>query len=111
MSKRKKRLEKIRQNPKNVRRDELDSTLQDAGFSPDFTAGSHTTYRHSSGMRITVAAHDQFVPAYIVRQALKAIDSLPKTGDDSANDDDENDDEQDSGRLFSPSLSSENYPG
>lgn len=83
MSKRKKRLEKLRRNPKNVRPEELDSVLQDFGFSPDFSVGSHVTYRHPSGARITVAAHGSHVPAYIVKQALKAIDVL------GANDEDE----------------------
>ncbi len=64
MSKRKKRLEKLRRNPKNVRKEELDTVLLDFGFSPDFTAGSHTTYRHESGARVTVAGHSQHLPAY-----------------------------------------------
>jgi len=82
MSKRKKRLEKIRQNPKSVRLQELDTVLQDFGFSPDFTAGSHTTYRHATGLRVTVAAHGQHVPAYIVKQAITVIDSVIETEDD-----------------------------
>lgn len=67
MSKREKRLAKLRNNPKNVRKDELDEVLQGFGFTPDFTAGSHVTYRHSSGARITVAAHGANVPVYIVK--------------------------------------------
>lgn len=82
MSKRKKRLEKIRQNPKTVRLQELDTVLQDFGFSPDFTAGSHTTYRHETGLRVTVAAHGQHVAAYIVKQAITVIDSVIETEDD-----------------------------
>ena len=89
MSKRKKRLEKLRRNPKSVSRIELDNVLQDYGFTPDFTSGSHTTYRHLSGMRVTVAVHGSQVPAYIVKQALKAIDSLPEKGEDSENEDSE----------------------
>ncbi len=82
MSKRKKRLEKLRQNPKTVRLKELDSVLRDFGFSPDFTAGSHTTYRHESGLRVTVAVHGQHVVAYIVKQAIAAIDSILEITDD-----------------------------
>jgi predicted RNA binding protein YcfA (HicA-like mRNA interferase family) len=89
MAKRDKRLEKLRQNPKNVRKDELDSVLRSAGFSPDFTAGSHVTYRHPSGARVTVAAHGAHLPAYIVKQALKAIDSLLIEDDNDENDEDE----------------------
>lgn len=86
MSKRKKRLEKLRQNPKTVRLKELDSVLQDFGFSADFTAGSHTTYRHKNGLRVTVAAHGQHVPAYIVKQAINAVDSILETTDDEDSD-------------------------
>jgi predicted RNA binding protein YcfA (HicA-like mRNA interferase family) len=82
MSKRRKRLDKLRRNPKNVTRQQLDVVLQDFGFSADFTAGSHTTYRHESGARVTVASHGSEVPAYIVKQALKAIDSLEENEDD-----------------------------
>jgi predicted RNA binding protein YcfA (HicA-like mRNA interferase family) len=82
MSKRKKRLEKLRQNPKTVRLKELDSILRDFGFSPDFTAGSHTTYRHEHGLRVTVAVHGQHIAAYIVKQAIAAIDSILETDDD-----------------------------
>jgi len=83
MSKRKKRLEKLRRNPKNVRPEELDGILQDFAFTPDFSAGWHVTYRHSSGARVTVAAHGQHVPSYIVKQALKAIDALTIDEDES----------------------------
>ena len=83
MSKRKKRLEKIRQNPKTVRIKELDVVLRDFGFTPDFTEGSHTTYRHETGLRVTVAAHgQQHIAAYIVKQAIAAIDSILETADD-----------------------------
>ena len=82
MSKRKKRLEKIRQNPKTVRITELDIVLRDFGFSPDFTAGSYTTYRHVTGLRVTVAVHGQHIAAYIVKQAITVIDSILETMDD-----------------------------
>lgn len=85
MSKRQKRLEKLRRNTKNVRLEELDTVLNDFGFTADFTTGSHTTYRHGSGARVTVAVHGSFVPAYIVKQALKAIDSISEKDDDSDN--------------------------
>jgi predicted RNA binding protein YcfA (HicA-like mRNA interferase family) len=81
-TKRAKRLQKMRRNPKNVRRDELDQVLRDYEFSPDFTAGSHITYRHPGGARITVATHGPHVPTYIVKQALKAIDALNAIDED-----------------------------
>jgi predicted RNA binding protein YcfA (HicA-like mRNA interferase family) len=86
MSKRKKRLERLRRNPKNVRPEELDSVLKEFGFIPDFSAGSHVAYRHPSGVRITVAAHGQHVPSYIVKQALKAIDMLAINDEDETED-------------------------
>ncbi len=93
MSKRKKRLEKIRRNPKNVTRNDLDVVLKDYGFTPDFTAGSHVTYRHKSGVRITVATHKSQLPAYIVKQALTAIDALPD--EDTKDEETEGEHEQD----------------
>jgi predicted RNA binding protein YcfA (HicA-like mRNA interferase family) len=87
LSKRKKRLEKLRRNTKNVRLEELNAVLGDFGFTPDFTAGSHTTYRHVSGARVTVAVHGAVVPAYIVKQALKAIDSVSESDDDNGQSD------------------------
>ncbi len=41
MSKRKKRLEKIRRSPKNVSLDELRKVLEDCGFVLDRVTGSH----------------------------------------------------------------------
>ncbi len=96
MTKRDKRLAKLRQNPKNVRQQDLDQVLSDFGFAPDFTAGSHITYRHPSGRRITVVAHGPHVPPYVVRQALNAIDSLKATDENALKDEDEQvSDEQD----------------
>ncbi len=89
MAKRDQRLEKLRRNPKNVRKDELDAALHDFGFTPDFASGSHVTYRHPSGAKVTVAAHGAHVPAYIVKQALKAIDSLAAEDDNEKKDEDE----------------------
>jgi predicted RNA binding protein YcfA (HicA-like mRNA interferase family) len=90
VSKRKKRLEKMRRNPKNVRHDELDTVLRDYGFTPDFTAGSHTTYRHPSGVRVTTVTHGALVRTYIVKQALKAIDTLIEKEDDNEKEDNGN---------------------
>ncbi len=95
MTKREKRLEKMHRNPKNIRKAVLDSVLQDFDFTPDFTSGSHVTYRHPSGARITVVAHGAHVPTYIVKQALKAIDRVSTADDNDDNsegmDDGEND--------------------
>jgi hypothetical protein len=44
MSKRDKRLQKIRQNPKSVTFDELKQVLEDFGFVQVRTSGSHHTF-------------------------------------------------------------------
>lgn len=95
MTKRQKRLQRIRQNIKSVRFAELDIVLKDFGFMPDFTAGSHITYRHQSGARVTIASHKQHLPAYIVKQALKAIDESAQTTDDETHVDEEDTDADD----------------
>jgi predicted RNA binding protein YcfA (HicA-like mRNA interferase family) len=46
MTKREKRLEKIRRNPKAVSKDELDQVLNDYGFVRREGKGSHTVYQH-----------------------------------------------------------------
>jgi predicted RNA binding protein YcfA (HicA-like mRNA interferase family) len=76
MTKRKKRLEKLRRNPKNVRTDILDAILLEFGFVRGKTKGSHITYRHPSGSRITIAPHGAIAPEYAVRTAIEAIDQL-----------------------------------
>ena len=63
--------------------------MRDFEFSPDFAAGSHVTYRHPSGVRITVAVHGSRVPAYTVKQALKAIDSVIAAEVETGENDDE----------------------
>jgi hypothetical protein len=44
MSKRQKRLEKVRQNPKNVSFETLKTLLEDYGFEHIRTSGSHHTF-------------------------------------------------------------------
>ncbi len=86
MTKREKRLEKIRRNPKNVSKEELDLVLTDYGFVRREGKGSHTVYQHpDQETPIVVAAHGKHVPAYIVKQVLDVIDRLieRETADDS----------------------------
>lgn len=86
MTKRQKRLAKIRNNQKNVSKNELDQVLRDFGFVKREGKGSHTVYQHPDAETlIVVAAHAQHVPAYIVKQVLTAIDRVieRETADDS----------------------------
>lgn len=86
MTKRKKRLDKLRRNPRNVRVDILDTILIEFGFLRGKMQGSHITYRHPSGLRITVAPHGAIAPEYAVRAAIEAIDQLTidETADEQA---------------------------
>lgn len=95
MSKRKKRLEKIRRNPKNVRRDEIDTLLLEYGFERGVMRGSHLTYRHSTGIRITIAPHGSTVAVYSVKQAISAIDELKLQEDETKVDTEVDDDGKD----------------
>lgn len=45
MSKREKRLQKLRQNQKDVSFEELRQVLEDHGFTLDHATGSHFTFR------------------------------------------------------------------
>jgi predicted RNA binding protein YcfA (HicA-like mRNA interferase family) len=77
MTKREKRLEKVRQNPKHASKDVLDQILSDYGFVRREGKGSHTVYQHpGQETPIVVAAHGKHVPAYIVKQVLDAIDHV-----------------------------------
>lgn len=89
MTKREKRLQKVRQNPKNVTQEELDIILKDFGFEPRAGKESHTVYQHSQLENpIVIAVHGTHVPAYIVKQVLAAIDRIIL---EVAEDEDEND--------------------
>jgi predicted RNA binding protein YcfA (HicA-like mRNA interferase family) len=77
MTKRAKRFAKIRQNPKNVTKNELHSLLIDYGFVQRSGKGSHTIYQHpDEPTPLVVAAHGAHVPTYIVKQALAAIERI-----------------------------------
>jgi predicted RNA binding protein YcfA (HicA-like mRNA interferase family) len=87
MSKRKKRLEKICQNPKNVSFEELRKVLEDYGFELDRIRGSHHTFRlerENSVINFVVPyARLPLKPIYIKR-AVEIIDELNKEEDDDA---------------------------
>jgi predicted RNA binding protein YcfA (HicA-like mRNA interferase family) len=92
MSKREKRLSKIRQNPKHVSKDELDQVLVDYGFINREGKGSHTVYQHpGEETPIVVAVHGKHVPAYIVKQVLAAIDRIDQQEEFDDSDESEDD--------------------
>jgi predicted RNA binding protein YcfA (HicA-like mRNA interferase family) len=78
MSKREKRLQRLRQNPKNVSFDELKQVLEDYGFEHVRTAGSHHTFiAQTAGYdwRLTIPFNRPIKQAYVM-QALTAIDQI-----------------------------------
>jgi predicted RNA binding protein YcfA (HicA-like mRNA interferase family) len=85
MTKREKRLEKIRQNPKHVNKSQLEQILVDFGFIRRDGKGSHTIYQHHKlETPVVIAVHGQHVPEYIVKKTLAAIDKISEqeTSDD-----------------------------
>lgn len=78
MSKRQKRLARLRQNPKNVSFEELKQVLIDYGFEHIRTAGSHHTFIaivDDRDWRLTIPFNRPVKTPY-VRAALEAIDAI-----------------------------------
>ena len=95
MSKREKRLQKLRQNPNSVAFDDLEQVLNDAGFELDHVTGSHHVFRASVGddvWTLVIPFARPVKPAY-VRKAVAAIDEViaaqPKHDGDSREQSDE----------------------
>ena len=76
MTKREKRLQKLRQNPKNVAFEELRQVLEDEGFTLDHATGSHHIFRRVIGERVfrVVIPYARPVKSPYVRQVLAAVD-------------------------------------
>jgi predicted RNA binding protein YcfA (HicA-like mRNA interferase family) len=91
MSKRKKRLERIRQNPKHVTKEAVEQVLTDYGFIKREGKGSHTVYQHpNEATPLVIAVHGKHVPAYIVKQVVLALDRVieqEQVDDDESEDD------------------------
>ncbi len=92
MSKRKKRLQKLRNNPKDVSFDDLRLVLEDYGFELQNIVGSHYTFRimiDENPHLLVIPFHRPIKPIY-VKKALQLIDRL-------INEEDTEEDESDSG--------------
>ena len=89
MSRRQKRLERIRRNPNNVSLADLRSVLEDYGFEHRRTSGSHYTFAYVLGgvtRLFTVPFRRPIKPIY-VRQALHIIDQIAQEqGEDEPDD-------------------------
>lgn len=76
MSKIAKKLSKFRQNPKNVRYDELESLLLHLGFIKRQSAGSHVVFTYPGEHPITVPITKPFLKPTYVRNVIRVIDDL-----------------------------------
>ena len=96
MSKRQKRLERIRQQPNNVSLDDLRRVLEDYGFEYKQTVGSHYTFSYVLGSqtKLFVVPFRRPVKPVYVKRALKLIDQIiEEQGEDEP---DESDSEEES---------------
>ena len=78
MSKREKRLLKIRQSQKDVSMQELRQLLEDFGFKYEPTDGSHYIFRYNNGglnFKIPIPFHRP-IKEYYVKQVIKLIDQI-----------------------------------
>ena len=77
MTKKEKALLRLRQNPKNVRFDNIDLVLEYFGFERRQPGGgsSHYFYRYKQ-YRITIARHIPFIHSDAVKDVLRVIDEI-----------------------------------
>lgn len=77
MTQREKLLERLRNNPKNVRFEEIDALLTSYGFVARQPGGgsSHYVYRRD-GRIITIARHKPFIHSKAVKEVLDAISEI-----------------------------------
>lgn len=93
MTKRDKRLQKMRQNPKNVTYGDYVGVLQDFGFTVRDGRGSHIIIKCTVGdkkWRLTIArphGGSKHVKRPYVKQAIKAIDEVIDAIEEQKNDD------------------------
>lgn len=76
MGRRAKKLERFRQNPKNVRYEELEGVLLYLGFKKRRGGGSHAVFSYPGCEPLTIPIKKPFLKQAYVRQAIRAIDEL-----------------------------------
>lgn len=87
MTKRKKRLDRIRQNPKNVTLGDLQRILEDYGFVLERIEGSHHHFSYvlNGQKRLLTVPGKRPLNQVYVKEAIKIIDRLVEAeGDDDA---------------------------
>jgi predicted RNA binding protein YcfA (HicA-like mRNA interferase family) len=75
MSQKEKLLAKLRQNPKNIRPEELEQILLWFGFAKREGKGSHTVYKRGE-YRLTVPYKKPFLKPIYIKLALEILDEL-----------------------------------
>ena len=87
MSKRKKRLEKLRQNPRDVSFDDLRKVLEDFGFELVRSKGSHFAFKHDQLKEIFVLPYRKpHVKTEYVEQFLVIVEKLLSLSDEEETD-------------------------
>ncbi|MBZ0310271.1 MAG: type II toxin-antitoxin system HicA family toxin [Anaerolineae bacterium] len=78
MTKREKRLQKLRQNPKNVSFQDLKTVLEDFGFELVRSSGSHHSFSIMIGQEqhLLVIPYSRPIKTIYVRETLDLIDKL-----------------------------------
>jgi hypothetical protein len=77
VTKRQKRLERIRGNPKNVRFEDLDRLLIDFGFTRRQPRGGSSHYVYTRGeLRLTVPMNRPHLREVYIKNALKLLDEI-----------------------------------
>jgi predicted RNA binding protein YcfA (HicA-like mRNA interferase family) len=74
MSRRDKQIERMRENPRNVRFDDIDAILRSLGFDSR-QKGSHVVYTNGE-YRITVPVNRPFIKPVYVKQLLRLLDEM-----------------------------------
>jgi predicted RNA binding protein YcfA (HicA-like mRNA interferase family) len=77
MSQTEKLLERFRQNPRNVRFEEMDKLLLALGFEKR-QKGSHATYILKGQGRITIPFRKPFILPVYVKEVLNLLDEMTK---------------------------------
>ncbi len=89
MSKRRKRLERLRQNPTNVSLDDLRHVLEDYGFVYKQTVGSHYIFSYvlDGQTKLLVVPFKRPLQPIYVKRAVKLIDQMIQQKEDDGSDD------------------------
>jgi predicted RNA binding protein YcfA (HicA-like mRNA interferase family) len=81
MSKKDKALEKLRESPKSIRFEEIDTILLRLGFEKRQRGTSHAVYTLKGKGRIVIPFRQPFILAVYVKEVIKLIDELDDNAD------------------------------